>query len=287
MFICSLLIITGDGHQEEKIMVKNKTQSHNASISNVDYQPKTIIQGPHLQSQPQPKSRQGQWQLIWNDEFQNGASFKDWNLQDWPSNKNGEWQYYTPENVKVRAGNLVIESKRERFKGREYTSGALTTENKLEFTYGKIDIRAKLPKGQGVFPAFWLVNSMNGTWLPEIDMMENLGNAPNELYFVVHWQDANGTKKRDFTHFISKDVDYSKDFHLYSLIWEKDRIIWLVDHQIVFQTKHFSPSTPLFLYLNTAIGGNWPGPPSSSDQYPKELLIDYVRVYQKHDGSGQ
>lgn len=263
--------------EEKKLTEIKQVESLNEITSDVILKTKAI-------NQP---TKTNQWQLLWSDEFQNESSLKDWNLQDWPSDKNGEWQYYTPENVKVQEGHLVIQSKRERFKGRDYTSGALTTENKLEFTYGKIDIRAKLPKGKGVFPAFWLVNSINGNWLPEIDMMENLGDSPNDLYFVVHWQDSNGKRKRDFRHFISKDVDFSKDFHLYSLIWEKDKIVWLIDNQEVFQTTGFSPSTPLFIYLNTAIGGNWPGPPSPTDSYPKDMLIDYVRVYQKSEGSGQ
>ncbi|WP_226536324.1 glycoside hydrolase family 16 protein [Fictibacillus halophilus] len=275
MLIVCFLFFTSSSPLDPIRLVNNKSiESQNEIISNVVIKGKTVDK----------KTKTGHWRLIWSDEFNNESSFDDWNLQDWPSDKNGEWQYYTPENVKIDAGKLVIESKRERFKRRVYTSGALTTENRFEFTYGKIEIRAKLPKGNGIFPAFWLVNSMDGNWLPEIDIMENLGDSPNELYFVVHWQDSTGKRMRDFMHYTSDVMDFSEDFHLYSLIWERDKIIWLIDGQALFETKQFSPSNPLFIYLNTAIGGNWPGPPSTTDQYPKKMLIDYVRVYQKNDG---
>jgi beta-glucanase (GH16 family) len=224
-------------------------------------------------------AKKGGWHLIWNDEFHSEASLIKWNAQNWPSEKNGEWQYYLPENIAVRDDSLVILSRRESYKGRSYTSGAITTEKKFEFTYGKIEIRAKLPKGKGVFPAFWLVNS-DEDWLPEIDIMENIGQNPNELYYVVHWKDTKGKQKRDYTKITSK-TDFSQDFHLYGLVWEPDRIIWTLDGKSVFETSKFSPDTPLFLYLNTAIGGNWPGAPDPQDDFPKEMLIDFVRVYQK------
>ncbi|RIW31837.1 glycoside hydrolase family 16 protein [Bacillus salacetis] len=222
------------------------------------------------------------WSLVWNDEFENTEKLESlWMLQDWPSYKNNELQYYSPNNVEVRDGKMVITTKRERFKGRHYTSGAVTTENIFEFTYGKIDIRAKIPKGQGMFPAFWLVNSNGGTWLPEIDIMENIGQKPNELHYVVHWETEEGGKKRDFTTYVSDGIDFSADYHNYGLIWDEDRITWTLDGIKVFETERFSPDSPLYLYLNTAVGGNWPGYPDPDDSYPKETLIDYVRIYQQ------
>ena len=228
-----------------------------------------------------PTENPDQWTLIWNDEFHDKDSLENWDLQDWASFKLNEWQYYTPENVKVNNDILIIESKKERFKGREFTSGAITTENKFEFTYGKIEVKAKLPRGQGVFPAIWLVNSKNDDWLPEIDIMENLGQKPDELWFVVHWKDSNGKKMRDYFHYKESGSDFSKDFHVYGVIWEEDKISWTVDGAPVFETVQFSPDKPLFLYINTAIGGEWPGNPDPLDEYPKELLIDYVRIYSK------
>ncbi|MDW2876534.1 MULTISPECIES: glycoside hydrolase family 16 protein [Bacillaceae] len=229
-------------------------------------------------------TEQDGWHLVWNDEFHSEKSLIKWNPQNWPSKKNGEWQYYLPENIDVQDGSLVISSRKESFKGRSYTSGAVTTEDKFEFTYGKIEIRAKLPKGQGVFPALWLVNSEE-YWLPEINIVESIGQDPNELYFVVHWRDEKGEQKRDYKK-LTGATDFAEDFHLYGLIWEPGRIVWTLDGKRIFETKKYTPDIPLFLYLNTAIGGTWPGPPDPRDSFPKELLIDYVRVYQE-GGEGQ
>ncbi|PFA67266.1 laminarinase [Bacillus sp. AFS015802] len=219
------------------------------------------------------------WSLVWNDEFDSYDFRSRWNLQDWASDKNEELQYYSPDNLKIRNGHLVIQSKKERFKERSYTSGAITTEDLFEFTYGKVEIRAKIPEGTGIFPALWLVNSTNEKWLPEIDIMENIGQVPNEIYFVVHWADSNGEKRRDYSTYTS-NTNFSDDFHTYGLIWEKENISWTLDGEVVFETTMHSPDTPLFLYINTAIGGTWPGPPDPDDSSTKEFLIDYVRVYQ-------
>lgn len=275
LLIVMMLVVTGS---VENVNLANESEDKKEKTFLLE-QEKDFLNSPSLIS-----NKQEIWTLLWSDEFKNESSLKNWNLQDWASNKNGEWQYYSPENIKVNNDLLIIESKREAFKGREYTSGALTTENILEITYGKIEIRAKLPNGQGIFPAFWLVNSNENNWLPEIDIMENLGHNPNELYFVVHWEGTNDKNMRDYFHYKSLDVDFSKEFHKYGLVWEKDKIIWLVDGLPVYETEQFSPNTPLYLYLNTAIGGFWPGDPDPLDVYPKETQIDYIRVYQKKKG---
>jgi len=226
-----------------------------------------------------------EWTLIWNDEFANETSLGNWNLQDWPSEKNGEWQYYSPHNVRIDNDLLIIESKREEYKRREYTSGALTTEHKFEFTYGMVEIKAKLPKGVGLFPAFWLLSSAESNWLPEIDIMENLGQHPNELYYVMHWENSNGKKMKVSSHYISDYVDFSESFHIYGLIWDETKVVWTLDGIPIFETEEFSPNTPLFLYLNTAVGGYWPGAPDPMDEYPKEMQIEYIRVYKKKEGN--
>ena len=229
-------------------------------------------------------NRNAEWTLVWKDEFHHEDSLSNWSLQDWPSDKNGEWQYYSPENVSVEDGFLIIESRKERFKGRDYTSGAVTTEEKFEFTYGKVEIRAKLPEGQGIFPAFWLVNSDGDNWLPEIDMLEYLGQYPNELHYVVHWENTLGEKSRDYFHYKSDEVNFSNDFHTYGLQWEPNKITWILDGTPIFESKAFSPDIPLYLYINTAIGGFWPGNPDPFDEYPKQMQIEYVRIFQKEIG---
>ncbi|TYS57198.1 glycoside hydrolase family 16 protein [Rossellomorea marisflavi] len=226
-----------------------------------------------------PRSQsQDDWTLIFEEEFSGDSWREKWSIQDWPSDKNEELQYYTPDNVTARNGYLVLSSKSERFKGRDYTSGAVTTEDLFEFTYGKLEIRAKLPSSKGVFPALWLVNSESEDWLPEIDVMENIGQEPNNLYFVVHWRDGKGVQKRDYLTYTGEEA-FHEHFHTYGMIWDEDKISWTLDGQVVFETTAFSPDVPLFLYMNTAIGGIWPGDPEPGN-VNEEFLIDYVRVYQ-------
>jgi beta-glucanase (GH16 family) len=227
----------------------------------------------------------GKWKLVWNDEFSKNDIQKRWTLMDWASEKNEELQYYTPHNVIVRDGHLVIQTKKERFKGRQYTSGALTTENSFEFTYGKVEIRAKIPSGQGIFPALWMVNENKGTWLPEIDIMENLGQYPKEIWAVVHWKDEAGNQLRDYNTFIN-DKAFHESFHTYGVIWEKDKISWTLDDEVIFETTQFSPHTPMFLYVNTAVGGIWPGMPDPADTSTKDFIIDYVRIFQEKNQEG-
>lgn len=259
----------------------NKNNERSIPIDELEDNQKEILIEKELSKLPLDTSNQNnEWTLVWNDEFHSDSSLLNWNLQDWPSEKNGELQYYSPKNIKVSNGLLVIESKKEKFKGRVYTSGALTTEDKFEFTYGKVEIKAKISRGKGVFPAFWLVNSTTD-WLPEIDIMENLGQNPHEIHFVVHWKDSTGNKMRDYSQYENEAIDFSEEFHIYGLLWEKDKITWTIDGNPVFITEEFSPNTPLFIYFNTAIGGFWPGDPDPHDDYPKEMQIEYVRVFKK------
>lgn len=227
---------------------------------------------------PPRAQSQSKWTLIFEEEFSGNAWREKWNIQDWPSEKNDELQYYTPDNVSVRNGYLVLSSKSERYKGRDYTSGAVTTEDLFEFTYGKVEIRAKLPSSKGIFPALWLVNSESADWLPEIDVVENIGQEPNNLYFVLHWKDDKGIQKRDYLTYTGEEA-FHEHFHTFGMIWEKDKVSWTLDGEVVFETTAFSPDLPLFLYMNTAIGGIWPGDPDPGN-VNEEFLIDYVRVYQ-------
>lgn len=243
-----------------------------------------IQKADHLSAPSTSINNKSKWILKWSDEFTNETSLKNWNLQDWPSEKNNELQYYSPENIKLLNGYLIIESKKEKYKGRNYTSGAINTENKFEFKYGRVEIRAKIPNGSGIFPAFWLVNSNNNNWLPEIDIMENLGQKPNELYFVVHWENKNGVKMRDYFHYISDNTDFSSSYHKYGIIWDNNKILWTIDNVVLFETKKYIPNQPLFIYLNTAIGGDWPGNPDFNESFPKEMKIDYIRIYDRNEG---
>lgn len=219
------------------------------------------------------------WRLIWSDEFNQDCLDKSkWNIEEWPAEKNKELQYYSPQNVSVKADMLVLMSKNEPYKGRNYTSGAVHTQGKFDFLYGKAEIRAKLPAGQGVFPAFWMMADNQDTWLPEIDILEMLGHKPNEIWMVTHWLDTNNTLKSTSSTFVGPN--FSEDFHLFSVEWTPNSITWFIDDVERFTTREFVPDEHMYLYINTAIGGNWPGSPDHTSEFPVKYEIDYVRVYQ-------
>jgi beta-glucanase (GH16 family) len=224
------------------------------------------------------------WVLLWHDEFEgNCLDTSKWNLEDWAAEKNNELQYYSPNNVKVEDGVLQLISKKEPFKGKDYTSGAVHTQGKFAFLYGKAEMRAKLPAGQGMFPAFWMMTDKENTWLPEIDILEMLGHQPDQIWMVSHWLGEDGKLKSVSDTF--KGPDFSKDFHTFSIEWTPDSITWLIDDIERFTINRNIPSEKMYLYLNTAVGGNWPGSPDQTTVFPASFEIDYVRVY-KGNGEG-
>ncbi|WP_285889729.1 glycoside hydrolase family 16 protein [Neobacillus niacini] len=224
------------------------------------------------------------WVLVWQDEFEgNCLDSSKWNLEDWAAEKNNELQYYSPNNVKVEDGVLKLISKKELFKGKDYTSGAVHTQGKFAFLYGKAEMRAKLPAGQGMFPAFWMMPDKENTWLPEIDILEMLGHQPDQIWMVSHWLGEDGKLKSVSDTF--KGPDFSKDFHTFSIEWTPDSITWLIDDIERFTINRNIPSEKMYLYLNTAVGGNWPGSPDQTTFFPVSFEIDYVRVY-KGNGEG-
>ncbi len=220
-----------------------------------------------------------EWQLVWSDEFSGDCLDPlKWTPEDWAAEKNNELQYYTPSNVQVSDGRLILTSKREKLGGRSYTSGAVHTKEQYSFLYGKVEMRAKLPAGQGVFPAFWMMTDRKDTWLPEVDIMEMLGHQPDEIWMVSHWLNSAGTLSSASQAY--KGPDFSEDFHLFGLEWTPDSLVWLVDGKEKFRITDPIPREPMYLYLNTAIGGDWPGSPDASTRLPAAFEIDYVRVFQ-------
>lgn len=231
----------------------------------------------------------GQWKLVWSDEF-------DYNgLPDpakWGNEvgfiRNNELQYYTKgriENTEVKGGFLYITAKKENFEKAGYTSASITTEGKYSFTYGKVEARMKLPKGQGMWPAFWMMgqNRSEVGWprCGEIDIMEHI-NTEDILYGTLHWHNekhvSNGTKTPCTV----------GEFHSYSIEWDQRSIRWFLDgkqfHEVSVadganSTEEFH--RPFYLILNLAIGGDWPKNPDSTTTFPDNVIVDYVRVYQK------
>jgi len=214
--------------------------------------------------------------LLWNDEFDgNVLDASKWRAEDAALTKNNEMQYYTPEDVWLDKGFLVLRSEKRPMGKRMYTSGLVETRNKFAFQYGRVEIRAQVPQGQGLLPAHWMLPA-SGLWPPEIDIMEVLGQQPNVVHMTVHWGIWPDRKKKGKM-FIGSD--FSQDFHEYAMEWDKNSIKWFVDGQQYLEVSEFVPHEPFYIILNTAVGGDWPGEPNSKTQFPQDHKIDYVRVY--------
>ena len=235
------------------------------------------------------------WRLIWADEFASPGlpSSEKWDYEV-GAIRNEERQYYTRarrQNVQVANGLLIIESRKEAYQGYQYTSASLRTKGKASWTYGRIEVRAKVPTGRGLWPAIWLlgVNIDEVGWpaCGEIDIMEHVGFDPHTIHANIHTQAYNHVLRTHKGASITVPAP-STAFHLYAIEWFKDRIDFFVD-----DTKYFSFTNegtgwevwpfdkPHYLLINTAIGGSWGGLHGIDDTvFPQLLYIDYVRVYE-------
>lgn len=241
-----------------------------------------------------PESYAG-YTLIWQDEF----SGETLNSSDWTyelgtgSNGwgNNELQYYRAENTAVKDGFLTITAKKENFSGSAYTSSRLITRGKQEFQYGRIDIRATLPKGQGVWPALWMLGAKHpGVPWPacgELDIMEKIGGTgyENKVYGTLHW-DNNGSHACtcDKLPYVLPSGIFNDKFHVFTIIWDESEIKWYVD-DVLFNTINITPADlsefheKFFFIFNVAVGGNWPGNPDGSTVFPQKMIVDYIRVF--------
>ena len=234
------------------------------------------------------QSKEPAWKLVWSDEF-NYSGLPD--SSNWGNEvgfvRNNELQYYTqrrPENSLVYNGNLLIIGRKEKYDSAEYTSASLTTDGRHSWTYGRIEARMKLPKGQGMWPAFWMlgqdIHQVGWPRCGEIDIMEHINNE-DMLYGTLHWNNkghvSSGTK-------IPCTV---AQFHDYRIDWDKDSVRWFLDGRRYFgvcirdsvnNTAAFHK--PFYMILNLAIGGSWPKDPDATTQFPDTVYVDYVRVYQ-------
>jgi beta-glucanase (GH16 family) len=230
--------------------------------------------------------------LVWEENF-DGKSLNEsmWNYElgdgcpticGWGNN---EKQLYTKENHTVSNGKLIIYAKKE---GETYTSTRITTKAKKEFQYGRIEARAKLPIGKGIWPAFWMLGSNISTvgWpkCGEIDILEYIGKEPDMVFTSLHTQDSHGntinTKKTTFP-------DIEEGYHLYAIDWTKDKIEFFVDNTSVYTFKPemknedtWPFNQPFYFIINVAIGGNFGGPAIDNEIFPQKFEIDYIKVYQ-------
>lgn len=218
---------------------------------------------------------EGDWRLVWQDDF-NGSTLdaQAWNVVEAPPFKNNELQTYALKNVSVEDGCLKIVSTE---KDGNYLSGAVTTENKQLFQQGKIEIRARLPEGKGIFPALWML-PQSGADYPEVDIIEFLGDKPKEIWHVMHYE-QDGKKLRVYEKVLGSS--YNDDYHVFSIEWTDDGVVWRIDGEQTLSTEKYIPNDKMYLYINTAVGGNWPGSPDTQTAFPQTMLIDYVKYYQK------
>ncbi len=180
----------------------------------------------------------------------------------------------------------MIKAAQESYGGCGYTSAKMTTQYKGDWTYGRMEIRAKLPYGQGLWPAIWLMptDSVYGGWpnSGEIDIMENLGNDTNTVMGTAHWA-VNGVHTQSgASYHLPNGGSFAADYHVFALEWEPGVLRWYVDGNLYHTVYQGAPFDQRFyLILNVAVGGNWPGPPNSSTVFPQYMNVDYVRVYQR------
>jgi beta-glucanase (GH16 family) len=235
--------------------------------------------------------------LIWSDEF-NGSGLpdeKNWNFEDGKARSNNEPQYHTRDlkNVRVADGKLIITTLLEDDNGvKKYTSARINTKGKFEFTYGRVEARAKLPSGRGIWPAIWTLG-LTGKWpaCGEIDIMEYWGHDPNNVAANVHTGDYNHTKGTGRGGKIIFEKPY-EDFHIYAVEWYKDRMDFYFDDKMYFSCKSKGEGpgewpffAPQYLILNQALWNNWKeGEPGIDDSiFPQQFIIDYVRIYDLGD----
>ena len=246
-----------------------------------------------------------EWKLVWADEFDgpdnSAVDASRWVLETggggWGNN---ELETYTKrlENAHIESGSLVISAIKETYTGsdgitRNYTSARLKTQGRFEQRYGRFEARLKLPSGQGLWPAFWMLgNDIASAGWPacgEIDIMENVGREPSTVHGTIHGPGYSGGSGIGAALTLPGGQRFSDDYHVFALEWEPDSLRWKVDG-VLFQTR--TPADlpagrrwvfdhPHFILLNLAVGGNWPGSPDATTTFPQKLSVDYVRVYER------
>ena len=255
--------------------------------------------GPSLQAEAPPPALSpaapaAAWVLDWSDEF-DGATL---DAGKWVAETGGhgwgnnELQFYTArkENVRVSGGHLIIEARREQFENRAYTSARIKTQGLKERMHGRYEARIQVPRGQGIWPAFWMLGAdiANVGWprSGEIDIMEIIGKEPSTLYGTLHGPGYSGDRAVSKFSRLDNGV-FADAFHVFAVEWEPREIRWYRDG-ILYHTARPENVTgewvfehPFFLLLNLAVGGNWPGNPDATTVFPQQMLVDYVRVYKR------
>ena len=244
-----------------------------------------------------------EWNLVWEERF-TGTKIEEanWNYTEgsWGFG-NDELQYYTAreENARIENGLLILEAKEEKYEGMNYTSAKLSTKGKASWKYGRFEIKAKLPEGQGIWPAIWMMPEdmeLYSGWpaCGEIDIMELIGHQPGTVYGTLHYGTPHTYTGENYS--LPDNKKFSEGFHIFTLDWEPGEFRWYVDDVLyATQTKWFSNhketgtkhsgfapfDRAFYLQVNLAVGGKWPGNPDDSTSFPQKMEIDYIKVFQK------
>jgi beta-glucanase (GH16 family) len=253
----------------------------------------------HL-GQPAPVAPPPGWTLLWSDEFDRAGApdparwSYDVGGKGWG---NHELQFYTDarrENARVENGRLIIEARREPWQGSAYTSARLVTKGKADWTYGRFEIRARLPLGRGTWPAIWMLptvwNLGDGKWPDngEIDIMEQVGFDPGTVHASTHSQKHQWRNNTQRTASVAVP-DAGSAFHTYALEWDPEEMRIYVDDQHYFTSKKAGGDWTIwpfdrnfYIVLNLAVGGDWGGIKGVDDAaFPQRMEVDYVRVYRR------
>jgi len=246
-----------------------------------------------------------EWELVWSDEFDNEA-MTPINNESWTCEVGGwgwgndELEYYTQsiENASHNGdGQLVITAMQGQPESNEtcwygqcaFTSARCITQDKVEFSYGRVEARIQIPRGQGIWPAFWMLGAdfpeVGWPQSGEIDIMENVGHEPQTIHGTVHGPGYSGASGIGNSY--STDFDFADDFHIYAIDWDPNVIRWYVDGELYgvvsvndIRNREWVFDHDFFLIMNIAVGGSWPGFPDETTEFPQQMLIDYIRVYE-------
>lgn len=246
-----------------------------------------------------PSDSSANWLLVWNDEFDGPAGqspdARKWGFDigtDWG---NAQLEYDTDRTSNASLdgnGNLAVTAREESYQGSSYTSARIVTRDLFEPTYGRMEARIKLPTGQGIWPAFWLLGSDIETvsWpqCGEIDIMEYRGQQPSIVHGSLHGPGYSGGSAITRSYALS-DSRFDAGYHVFAVEWTSNTIRWYVDDNLYLTVKpehvpgEWVFDHPFYLILNVAVGGRFVGSPDASTVFPQTMLIDYVRVYREAD----
>jgi hypothetical protein len=244
-----------------------------------------------------PESYDG-YEMVWSDEFTgNSLNTSDWTYEigdGCPGNcgwGNNELEYYRAENTEVGDDVLTITAKMQSFGGKQYTSSRLITKDKQSFQYGRVDIRALLPRGQGIWPALWMlgsnISSVGWPQCGEIDIMEMVGgtNGDNTVHGTLHW-DVGGHAYQGGSTTLSEGI-FADEYHVFSIVWDQNWIRWYLNNDQYYSMSISGADMTefqqdFFFIFNVAVGGNWPGSPDHTTVFPQQMKVDYIRVFQKN-----